>query len=380
MIIGIDGNEANVSRRVGIGEYAFELLKQFSNSNPPAGGQNSKFVIYLKDNPLPDMPKETENWKYRVLKPGRLWTQGRLPLDLYLHKPRPDVFFTPSHYAPRFSPIPTVISIMDLSYLYFKELFNVEDLHQLQSWTAYSVKKAKKILTISNSSKNDIIREYNVASTNVIVTYPGIKEKIVLNPNIYAMNKLRQKYNLNENFILFVGTLQPRKNIQKLIEAYAQVTAQKDSPEDLQLVIVGRRGWLFEDILNAPKQQGIEERVKFLEDINDEELDVLYKHALCFVLPSLYEGFGLPVLEAMRAGCPVITSNVSSLSEAGGDACLYVNPDNVDDIKEKILKLVTDPKLRQALIKKGKKQITKFNWENTAKETLKILEEVVRRK
>src|SRR3989344_8830539 len=161
MIIGIDGNEANVTNRVGIGEYSFELLRQFAELRI----KNLEFRIYLKNTPLSDMPKEGENWTYRVIKPGKLWTQWRLPMDLYLHKPKPDVFFTPSHYAPRFSPVPTVISVMDLSYVYFKELFNKSDLQQLQSWTEYSVKKAKKILTISNSSKNDIIKEYNVAPT-----------------------------------------------------------------------------------------------------------------------------------------------------------------------------------------------------------------------
>jgi len=356
MLIGIDGNEANVKRRVGIGEYSYELLRQFAELRI----KNLEFQIYLKSEPLSDMPDENENWIYRIIKPGKLWTQWRLPLDLYLHKPRPDVFFTPSHYAPRFSPVPTVISVMDLSYLYFPELFNVEDLHQLQSWTAYSVKNAKKILTISNSSKNDIIKEYNVASSKVIVTHLGIKEFNSLSPNIYTMKNLRTKHDLSEKFILFVGTLH----------------AQKESSEDLQLVIVGKKGWLFEEILDTPKRLGIEDKVRFLDNINDDELNTLYHNAFCFVLPSLYEGFGLPILEAMQAGCPVITSNVSSLPEAAGDACLYVDPENVDDIKEKILKVLGDKKLRQVLIEKGKKQVKKFSWEKTARETLNALEEI----
>ena len=112
MIIGIDGNEANQEKRVGIGEYAFELLRQFSSSKFKV--QNLKFIIYLKNKPLKDLPKENENWKYRIVKPHKLWTQIALPLDLYFHRPRPYVFFTPSHYAPRFSPVPTAISIIDL--------------------------------------------------------------------------------------------------------------------------------------------------------------------------------------------------------------------------------------------------------------------------
>src|SRR5579863_2332712 len=150
MIIGIDGNEANVQKRVGISEFAYQLLMQFS-SNPP---ENVRFIIYLKDEPLDTLPKENKNWHYRILKPGKLWTQWRLPLDLFLHRPRPDVFLSMTHYAPRISPVPTIVSVMDVSYFRFPELFNTSDLYQLRNWTGYSVRRAKKVLTISNSSRD----------------------------------------------------------------------------------------------------------------------------------------------------------------------------------------------------------------------------------
>ena len=142
MIIGIDGNEANVKKRVGISEYAYQLLLQFV-SDTSARERNIKFVIYLKDKPLDSLPKANKFWEYRILKPGKFWTQWRLPLDLFLHKPSPDVFFSMTHYAPRFSPIPTVISVMDVSYLHFPEMFRSSDLYQLKNWTAYSIKNAK---------------------------------------------------------------------------------------------------------------------------------------------------------------------------------------------------------------------------------------------
>jgi len=268
---------------------------------------------------------------------------------------------------------------MDLSYLYFPEMFDKRDLLQLRSWTAYSVSKARKILTISNSSKDDIIKEYNVAQNKVVVTHLGIKETISLEPQIYSMNILKAKYGVSDKYILFVGTLQPRKNIARLIEAFSQIKKGKHlEAKDLQLVIIGRKGWLYEEILAKPKELEIEKDVKFLENINDDELVLFYKHALCFVLPSLYEGFGLPVLEAMQYGCPVITSNSSSLPEAGGEGALYVDPENIDDIAEKITKLISDEKLRSELIEKGKKQLEKFSWEKTAKETLAVLEEVAK--
>jgi glycosyltransferase involved in cell wall biosynthesis len=377
MIIGIDGNEANVKKRVGISEYAFELLSKFSDTKE--ADNKLKFVVYLKDNPLPTMPRENGFFVYRVLKPGKLWTQWRLPLDLYFHRPRPDVFFSMTHYAPRFSPVPTVISVMDVSYLRFPEMFNADDLYQLRSWTEYSVKKAKKVLTISDSSRDDIIKLYKKPKESVVTIYPGIKNFISLEPRVFGMNQLQAKYHISKNFILFVGTLQPRKNIVRLIEAFSKVISAQGNPEVLQLVIIGKKGWQYEDILNAPEKFGVEEQVKFLENVPDNDLDIFYQHALCYVLPSLYEGFGLPVIEAMQRGCPVITSNVSSLPEAGGDAALYINPEDTADIAEKISKLITDKKLREELIAKGKKHAEKFSWDKSAKETLAVIQQIAKK-
>jgi len=356
MLIGIDGNEANVEKRVGIGEYAYELLIQFEKLRAP----RLNFVIYLKENPCADFPKERDGWEYRVIGPKKFWTQIALPIDLYLHSPKPDVFFTPSHYAPRFSPVPTVISIMDLSYIKYPQLFKKSDLYQLRNWTRYSVKKASKVFTISLASKDDIIEEYKISKNKVIVTYPGLKQNIGEKPKSF-MSK----------YILFVGTLQPRKNIVRLIEAFSRI---KDKHKDLKLVIVGKKGWLFNEILKAPEKYGVEKDVEFLEYVTDNEMPNLYKNAECFVLPSLYEGFGLPVLDAMKNGCPVILSNISSLPEAGGNAALYIDPENVNDISEKIDKVLTDKKIRSDMIKKGYEQVKKFSWEKTAKETLRVLE------
>jgi len=163
-VIGIDGNEANIEKKVGISEYSFEILKNFneltnSKSKETLKYSNIKFQIYLKDKPRPDLPDESENWKYIMVKPRKLWTQLGLPIYLYTHLPRPNIFFSPTHYAPRFSPIKTVISIMDLSFLRFPELFAKKDLYQLVNWTRYSAKNASKVFTISNASKNDIIKD-----------------------------------------------------------------------------------------------------------------------------------------------------------------------------------------------------------------------------
>ncbi len=368
MIIGIDGNEANVERKVGIGEYAYQLLVEFSRMQP----QDVLFQIYLKDAPRPEMPKENDHWKYIVVGPKKMWTQFGLPLSLFTHFPRPAVFFSPTHYAPRFSPIPTAISIMDVSYLHFPELFAKKDLYQLREWTKYSARGAKRIFTISEFSKNDILKQYGKTKDEVVVTYPGIKEKPTHMTEL-TKKELEQKFAIRSNYILFVGTLQPRKNIERLIEAFSVLLESTPSAKDVQLVIVGKKGWLYEPILAAPLKFGVVDHVRFLEFVDDRDLPSLYAHALMFVLPSLYEGFGLPVVEAMKYGTPVITSHVSSLPEAGGDACLYVNPEDVADIAEKMRKLLESPSLRKELIKKGYEHIKKFSWEKAAKETLDVL-------
>jgi glycosyltransferase involved in cell wall biosynthesis len=193
------------------------------------------------------------------------------------------------------------------------------------------------------------------------------------------MNELKAKYSLTDKYILFVGTLQPRKNISRLIEAFS-ILSKKRAFSDIELVIVGKKGWSYEEILQAPKKFAVSDRVKFLDFVPDDDLPFLYQHAQCFVLPSLYEGFGLPVLEAMKYNCPVITSNVSSLPEAGGDAAVYIDPLSVSDIAEKLEKVLSDRNLRNTMIERGRKQIQKFSWEKAAKETLKILEKVYQQK
>jgi len=372
MIIGIDGNEANIARRVGIGEYAFELLRQFEGFKI----KDLRFKIYLKNKPLDHMPKEREGWEYKVIGPKKMWTQFALPLYLFSEKVRhlrtqPSVFFSPSHYAPRFSPIPTAISIMDLSYIHFPQLFTKHDLYQLVNWTKYSAKQARKIFTISNFSRGDIIKIYGKKPEDVITTYLGIKQIKDLRFKIKDMEELKKKFAINSGYILFVGTLQPRKNIEKLIEAFSKIKDKK-----IKLVIVGKKGWLWEDIVGAPQKYSVTDRVKFLDFVEDEDLPSLYANALCFVLPSLYEGFGLPVLEAMQNGCPVITSNVSSLPEVGGDAALYFDPTSADDIAKAIDLVINDEGLRQQMIEKGKIQVKKFSWEKTARETLNVLEKL----
>lgn len=363
MLIGIDGNEANVRQRVGSNQYAFELLKAFWHLEV-----DHEWVVYLREKPLIDLPTSRKGWSYRSFGPKRLWTQGRLPLDLYFHNPRPQVFFTPGHYAPRWSSVPTVISIMDLGFLRFREQFTRRDWLQLSNWTAASVKRASRILAISESTKNDIINNYNVSPEKVTVTYPGYDEgRFNLGVTQREVKKVKEKYKIKQGYLLFLSTLKPSKNLEGLLTAYKLIgPAQK-------LVIAGKKGWLFDSIFEKVSRLGLEERVIFTDFVPDEEVPALMRGADLFLLPSFWEGFGIPVVEAMATGTPVVVSNAGSLPEIVGEAGVIVDPHNPEEIARGIKEAL---KQRELLVKKGLERVKKFSWKSCAKQTTEVLEEL----
>ena len=378
MIIAIDGYEANVDKRVGIGRYAYEILRNLYVLGKDAIENKEKiqFRVYLPEKPKIDMPKETYWWQYRVVRPRRFWTFLGLPLWLTADRPKADIVFSPTHYIPRFTGIPKAMSIMDLSYLTYPQLFRKKDLHQLVHWTAYSVVHATRIFTISEFSKHAIIEAYHIPKDRVIVTYPGFSmDTPTMNQEIH------KKYKCKPSYILSVGTIQPRKNYTLLIEAFAKYCKNTNNKET-DLLIVGKKGWLYDQILKAPKTFGIEERVKFLSFVPDSDLPSLYAQAQCFCLPSLYEGFGLPVLEAMAGGCPVVVSNSSSLPEIAGKAGIYVDPNDPDAIAKGLKEAISEKNSKEGKKRRelGYQQVKKFTWENAAKETLKVLTEVAHNK
>lgn len=377
MVIAVDGYEANQPTRVGIGRYAYEILRHIYAIRASGAHAGVTFRIYLPSAPLPDMPPETEWWRYRVAKPTKLWTFIGLPLALALDTPKADAVFSPTHYIPRFTGIPTAMAIMDLSYLSFPELFKPKDLHQLVHWTAYAAGRAKRIFTISRFSRDAIIEQYKALPERVVVTYPGLTRLTDRSP--MDTSGITKKYGIGKHYILSVGTIQPRKNYVRLIEAFSIFLKEnKQKFSELSLVIVGKKGWLYEDILAAPAKYGVAEKVKFLDFVPDEELPGLYRGALCFALPSLYEGFGLPVLEAMAEKCPVVVSDVSSLPEIAGKAGVYVKAEDAASIARGLLTAVRERNLAQGRtrIEEGLKQVAKFTWEEAAKKTLAVLTEL----
>lgn len=358
--IGVDGNEANVEKRVGVSVYALNLLKYFCK----VANRDTQFNVYLKSSPLNDLPEENKYFKYSLINGKFLWSQIFLPLYLYGHK-NIDVYFSPAHYLPRFCPVPQVVTIHDLAYLYYPEDFTKKDLWQLKNWTKLAINQAKNIITVSKTTKKDIIKNYQVDENKVTVIYNGFEKTVSGRIGKTAEVKLKK-------FILFVGTIQPRKNLEVLIDAFDKFVQTNN---DFKLVIAGKKGWLYENIFEKVKVMNLENKVIFTDHVSDQELIWLYKNAFCLVLPSLYEGFGIPVLEAMNFDCPVVASCSSSLPEISGDASLYFNPKNPDDLLEKLKSLKENKELRKELIAKGRQRIKDFSWEKCGKETLEAIKQ-----
>ena len=367
--IGIDGNEANVEKRVGVSVYALNLLKYFSR----VANQETQFNVYLKNSLLNDLPEENKYFKYCLINGKFLWSQIYLPLYLY-NKKNIDVYFSPAHYLPRFCPVPQVVTIHDLAYLYYPEDFTRKDFYQLKNWTNSSINQAKRIIAVSKTTKKDILKNYQIGEEKVTVIYNGY-EKISQKLKVKSQ-KYNSKVKSTEPFILFVGTIQPRKNIGTLIDAFSKFL---QTNKDFKLIIVGKKGWLYENIFEKVKIMELEKKVIFTDHVSDPELIWLYKNAFCLVLPSHYEGFGIPILEAMSYSCPTIISMTSSLPEIGGDVSLYFNPKNPDDLLEKLKSLKENKELRKELITKGRQRIKDFSWEKCAEETLGVLRSVLLR-
>lgn len=379
--IWIDGYEANVPQRLGSGQVAYEVIKSLASID-----KKNDYTVLVPTAPKADMPKERDGFKYKILKPNKLWTRIALPFALFKTRKRPDVIFTPTHYIPRFSPVKRVVTVFDLSYIHYPQMFTKRDLWQLSNWTKFSIQNSDHIITISQASKKDILKTYlpknssaeqkKLFKDKITVAYPGFDSNL-FKPikDTEKIEKVKKKYGIEGNYVIYTGTIQPRKNLIRLIDAFARVP-------NLKLVIVGktkgegRQGWMFEDILKRPKELGIEDKVIFTGFAPSEDLPYLVNGAVAFILPSLYEGFGIPVVEAMACGTPVIVSNVSSLPEIVGKAGLLIDPKSTDQIEQAIRTINADKKLRIKLSKLALEQSKKFSWKKFSKEVIKVLESV----
>lgn len=352
MKIGVDVSDLFTGRADGTTRYTRELARRFPKLAPeqawhyfsPGPATESFAGVTWHSSPWP---------KY--------WTQSRFALELWREKP--DVLFMPIQQLPilRSKKMKTVAVIHDLAFHYFPEQFNYKDWLLLHIFTAKAAREADHIIAVSQATANDIEKYYD-RTKNVLVIHHG------LDHNFFKPSQ--EPKTSNKQYILYVGQIQPRKNITRLVEAFELLTTEQP---DLELVIAGGHGWLKKPILERIAASPVASRIKTPGAVSDEELRNLYWNAEAYVLPSLYEGFGMPILEAMSCGTPVVTSNVSSMPEISGGAAVLINPLDSASIAAGIKEAQTK---KDTLRTSGINRAKQFTWDRTAQQTVAVLTQV----
>ncbi len=362
LTIAVDASRTTTAQRTGTENYALQLIRAMLALDTP-----HRLVLYFRDQPPGDLFPDADR---RVIPWPRLWTHVRFAAALW--RDRPDVTFVPSHVLPVSFPGPAVVTVHDLGYVYFPGAHPDLSRRYLDWSTRHNVRRATRILADSLATANDIAAHYHISDSKITLVYPGVDESLAPVRDPAALAAVRARYRLPERYLLFVGTLQPRKNIARIVQAYGRWRAAQGGT-DVGLVLAGPQGWLYD-----PRWTEGVHGVVLPGYVDDADVAALYSGAEALVFPTLHEGFGFPVLEAMRCGTPVITSATSSLPEVAGPAALLVNPRDVGAIAAGIEQIVADSALRDSLIARGFVQAGRFTWQRAAEQAIEALEMAAR--
>lgn len=370
MKIAVDASRLAVQARTGTEHYAWELLHALGHVD-----QRNDYVLYCNQTPaeLPPLPPSF------VLKPipfPRAWSHGRLSLEML--RDAPDVLFVPAHALPIVPGPRSVVTIHDLGFLHHPEAHTRIQRLYYRFFTRLSARRASHIIAISEATRRDLEHFYGTPSAKISVVYHGVHPRFQPISARATINATLKRYHIDGAYLLFVSTVQPRKNVTRLLEAFAAASQMLPAGTLPTLVLAGKRGWLTEQIERRAAELDIAASVRFIGYVPDSDLPTLLSGALAYLNPSLYEGFGMSVLEAQACGTPVLASNVSSLPEVVGDAGILVDPYDVSALRDGILQMITDSDLRAQLRDRGLRRVAGWTWERTARQTLAILEQVGR--
>ncbi|MBN1954107.1 MAG: glycosyltransferase family 4 protein [Anaerolineae bacterium] len=366
MRIGIDYTAA-VRQQAGIGRYTRELIKALFERDDShhytlfaATGGIKRETLALKlgaNARLRTIPLSDE-WV------ARLWHRARLPLPVEAITGRQDLFYSPDFVLPPTLPnTRALLTVHDLSFVHYPDHFVPKLVHYLNQVVPRSVRRADRVLADSEATRSDLLQWLGTPPQKVQVIYGGVDARFQPQPAAGERERLQARYGIKEPpYILAVGTIQPRKNYGGLMRAFARL----GSP-NLQLVIAGRPGWLYKETLAEAEKQP---RVQVLGFVPDDDLPALYRQATLFVFPSFYEGFGLPVLEAMACGTPVVCSRASSLPEVAGDAALLIDPHSPAEMAQAMHQAIGDSSLRRQMVARGREQAARFTWQRAASQLL----------
>jgi glycosyltransferase involved in cell wall biosynthesis len=368
MRIAIDARKL---RDYGVGTYVRNLLRHLSRLD-----SSTEYVLLCQQRDFGIAQELGENFRLvREDSPGySVREQWRIPLRL--RRERPHLFHAPHYVLPPLTPCKSVVTIHDCIHLRFPQyLPNRLGYAYARGSMSFAAHRSSRILTVSEASKRDILHYFHIPASKIDVIYNAIDERFSQKPTEDEVERVRERYQLNDPFVLYTGNIKPHKNLERLIEAFHLF--RKRGFDQVKLLIIGDQISKYATLRRAVHRHNLHKHVRFFGFVPDQTLAVLYRLAAVFVFPSLYEGFGLPPLEAMASGTPVITSNVSSLPEVVGDAALLIDPYEPEAIAEAMCTVLNDADLRFALRERGFARARHFSWERSVQRIRQIYEEVL---
>ena len=370
MRIGIDARFLE-RKGEGVGRYLFNLLKQYAELD-----KSNEYILYLKEGELDPALSNFSSKAISIpfLNFNLAWLNIRLPFEIA--KDKIDIFHCPFSGLPFLQPCPMIATIHDLTYEIHPEWFTLRSRISSQVLSRWAAKTARKIIAISEHTKKDIIEKYHVSEERIEVIYLAPEECYKQITDKAILNSVKSKYGISKNFLLHVGAIHTRRNIERLIKVFSRLRREGF---DLQLVLIGSLMHLKTiDLNHYIKELGLEGEVMHIDYVPDEDLICLYNAAKLFVYPSLYEGFGLPLVEAMACGTPVVASNASCIPEVVGDAGILFDPYNEEEILDSIKIVLNDKSTWEALSIKGLRRAKQFSWSSAAKQTIELYNKAVK--
>lgn len=367
MLIGIDASHAVKEQRTGVEEACWQIIENLKKTIP----SDVRVVLYSHKISVDELAAVPPNWEWKIISWPfkKLWTQGALAFELI--KNPPDVFFSPAQLLPWYVPKKTVVFLHDSAFLFFKDAYNFCGRQYLRLMNWWIVRKANLIITSTEFNHSELARFYGAAVSKKVRVVPLAYDKGKYNENVvpFSAVELLDDFGINKPFALFVGRLEGKKNVKRLVQAFNSARAKND----FQLVLSGRSGCGFSEIEKEIASSPFKEDILVLGWVEAQDLPRLLRSAKVLAFPSSYEGFGLPVLEAFGCGVPVLASDIPALREVGGEAVFFVDQSNIEAMGIGLGHILSSPEVREGMINKGQVRILAFSWEKTAAEIAKTL-------
>jgi glycosyltransferase involved in cell wall biosynthesis len=362
VLIGVDASRITRRRRTGTENYSLHILRHLL-----ANDAENAYRLYLSTALPPGLLDRGPRTSTKLIRLPRLWTQVGLSREMLTNPP--DVLFVPSHVLPLVTPTRSVVVVYDVGHRFFPRAHGMAEWLYVEWAIRRHVRIATRLLTISEASKRDLVRLYRADSKRIDVAYPAVAPTFTPAPRA-DIDRVRTKYGLAEPYVLHLGTIKPRKNLPRLIEAFTRA----DLPAGAQLALGGMTTFGAGAVEQAVAASGIGKRLLRLGYVPDEDLPALYSGAACVAIVSLYEGFGMPALEALACGAPLLIGNRGSLPEIGADAALAVDPLDVQAITTGLERILNDAGLSAELRERGPRRAAQFDWAAAAQVTRRALE------